>query len=865
MRPVIIFLICFAFALAGCSGGSNTPVTPQPNDPGAMGSVPIIGGTLFPDGGFQATGMLGAYEIHINPESATAELIAKRTPAIGEDYIVSGISFFTIAPCATCLKITGVELDADGNAILTFSIAHPFKEGIIGDPPTAVNRLDLDVFDLAMVIAPTESTATTYNLTGATVYTENCTNPDGYTTELANVIGDTAALPYFLVVDDSVSGTGTWNKFAMGTDTTFAVGFNLISGILRFDMYLTMGYGFSAVKMDRLLPKYYNPEFNRKAAWKVVVTPPEGEDAPTMGNTWNNLGVGGPYNVTIDVYDWQIGATVSTEEIFADADASEVFAASEPSSVSVEIPGMNTSLPSVTAPDNPSATGMPDDPWIFTVPVANENHIAAGEYIGLVKVTDERPALTPADGRDFIIDTPDGALLINYEMPEYATYQTFTATVVFGCGPITGSISSPTCPIEHAGNGATFNFTVNATSDNGGGNVILYEVDYDYDGMSFTMDDSNTDGIFTGVGPFIVPGTCEDEIPYDFTVAFRGTDECVPANETIFATCVVTVDSCISPVGDVTIQVNRGSNNQIDYSGPNGPWTLSWTAVAAAEYAIYKDDDGSNGWDDWVELGTTTTASYDVPATEWTAPNHYVPGTMYVVRSRGTIGDAGSESADSQLCFILANGFDTLIPNTAFGTNDTNGEGWRSGLQRGNYPSYFYMQNVSASYYVSGSRSAQIISRYIGNNYYNCDHWAVTVETPLAADIPDSSVRLIESECSFNNDWYWTYDGGVCFGSSESPQPVLGWNYSSFLWADCEDGTEYYSYTANNTVPFDMSNYVSGNRVITWSAPGSHYLIGSDVGTSDTYSFVGIGAYKYHAMSGRYPYMYIDDVSIVIY
>ena len=127
-----------------------------------MGSVPIIGGSIYADGGFQAIGMLGAYEIHINPEAATAELISKRTPSIGEDYIVSGVSFFTMAPCATCFKISSIRMDLDGNAILTFSINHPFPEGDTLKPPTAMNRGDLDVFDLALVIAPSETTATTY-------------------------------------------------------------------------------------------------------------------------------------------------------------------------------------------------------------------------------------------------------------------------------------------------------------------------------------------------------------------------------------------------------------------------------------------------------------------------------------------------------------------------------------------------------------------------------------------------------------------------------------------------------------------------------------------------------------------------------
>ncbi|MCD6216490.1 hypothetical protein J7L05_01375 [bacterium] len=434
MRHVTICLFTMFLVLMGCSGGSNTPVSPQGNGASdTLDSIPIIGASIFDDGSFDAVGMFGEYELTINPEDSTAELTAKRIAAIGEDYIVSGVNFFTIAPCATCLKISGIAIDMDGNAVLTFSIRHPFPAGNTSEPPSAANRLDLDVFDLAMVIVPSEATATTYSITGKGVYTGYCINPDGYTTELADVVSDTAAMPFFLAVDDSDTGTSTFNKFAMGEeDMTFDAGFDLSAGVLSFDMYLTMGYGFSAKRPDRLQPKYYNPEFNRKAAWKVVVTPPEGDDPPEMANTWNDMNGTDLWPVTVEVYDWQQGATVYTGEPleFGDAGSDNVFASSEIASVSVEIPGMNSSLQSVTIPD--SGTGHPLDPCIYTIPIANQNLLAEGEYVGLVKVTDERAVLTPADGRDFLIDTPNGIELINYEMPEYATYQTFTATVVIG-------------------------------------------------------------------------------------------------------------------------------------------------------------------------------------------------------------------------------------------------------------------------------------------------------------------------------------------------------------------------------------------------------------------------------------------------
>lgn len=537
---VLVIVLTIVAFLIGCSSGGSNPVTPEKTS-GSMDYVPIIGVTDA-QSSFNAIGLFGAYELTINSD-LTTELTSKRVGAIGEDYIVSGLAFFTIAPCPTCLKMAGVEITPDGNLLLTFIISHPFKKGNTGETPTAINRLDLDVFDLAMVVAPTGGTSVSYSLTSASVYPDVCFGPDGYTTELAEVIPDTAALPYFLVIDDSDTGTSTWNKFEMGTENlAFDVGFKLSGTVMMFDLYLTMGYGFGAKKPNRLAPKYYNPEFNRNAAWKIAVTPPEGVDPPVMGNTWDDNDNAATYDVVVEVYDWQIGATVATAADFADADPTEVYAASEPSGVSVEIPGMNTALNTMTAPDVPSATGMADDPWVFTFAIANQNLLAPGEYAGLVKVTDERAVMTPADGRDFIIDTDDGIELVHYSMPEYATYQIFTATVVLGCGPITGTIDTPTCPIAGINNGQNISFTCSAASDNGGDPIVLYEWDMDYDGSTFDVDGT---GPAVSLGPFDNPncGTPPED-PVDYTVAVRATDSCNPANVTVFATCVVTVDNC---------------------------------------------------------------------------------------------------------------------------------------------------------------------------------------------------------------------------------------------------------------------------------------------------------------------------------
>ncbi|MCD6216525.1 hypothetical protein J7L05_01555 [bacterium] len=430
-KETIVLFVALLLMISGCSG--NTPVAlDKTGDSGD--SIPFIG-LADNNHTFSAQGIFGAYELSIDAKTQSAELVAKRTSSLGESYIVNGISYFTIAPCADCLKIKSIALTNEWLIQLTFAIHHPFDPGDPFKPPNCVNRLDLDVFDLALLVQPLETTADAYTLTDASVYSGIVINNAGYTTELENAIEDSAALPFVLVIDDNTAATDTFNKFEMGAEAEFDVLFN-IEDTLRFNLYLTMGYGWSATKPQRLSPTYYNPEFNRKSAWKVVVTPPNGENPPDMTNTWNAGDDTTAFDITVEVFDWQIGANVNPEL----AEQTDIYAASGVSSVSVEIPGMNSALPTVNTPD--SGAGTPSDPLVYTLSVANENLLPEGEYTGLVKVSDERiPGVVLFGAEtDTMVDSPDGTIINWTTIPEFATYQTFSATIVSG---FTVELTSP--------------------------------------------------------------------------------------------------------------------------------------------------------------------------------------------------------------------------------------------------------------------------------------------------------------------------------------------------------------------------------------------------------------------------------------
>jgi len=416
MRGIILLFCIGTLLIIGCSSG-NPVTTQQVNLP----QNPIV----------TSSNILGVYELTIKTDSISAELNQKRLSSIGESWIVSGKSFFDTFPCRDCFRISGLGYE-DGKIIIRFSIRHPFPKGNPALPPTGKNRLDLDLFDVALLVFPYFKQPTHMPLANIDIYDGILSNADGYTTELANLIGDNAAIPYVLAVDDSRTDppSNTFNRFEMGSEEEFEAGFPVADGEeLSFALYLTFGYGASATLENRLNPTYYNPEFNRKAAWKVEVIPPNGTNPPAQGNTWDDFDSSTEYNITVKVYDWQIGANVDTNL----TNPTDIYSASDVDYVGVEIPGMTNSIKQVDGDSYvPGGTGMPDSPLVYKIPIANENLLAAGEYVGLVKVHDERVPQDFTQGRDYLIHSPDGVTLNQIQIAGYRTYQTFLATVVTG-------------------------------------------------------------------------------------------------------------------------------------------------------------------------------------------------------------------------------------------------------------------------------------------------------------------------------------------------------------------------------------------------------------------------------------------------
>ena len=413
-----LFLIFSVFLiisiLSSCSRVEN------PTIPSAATSIPLLAESDAVQNGLA---LMGSYTVKLDPVAMTVEMTPLRKSTIGESYLVDGMKFFTWFPCTDCFNIEAVTADST-KVTLMFSAKHPLLAGNPALPPSGSNRLDLDVFDLAIVIKPS-TFVHNYLSMNVNIFSDCCINPDGYTSELSNIyfLGQVLECPYYLPIDnDSITGITNHNAFHMGGTKYFEVIFKSIGSTIFFDLYLTMGYGMSATFQQRLTPKYYNPEYNRKAAWKVIATP--------QGN-WSDSSTSS-VNVKVEVYDWQQGATVYLNPSdFANAPSDQIYSSSNVQNVSIEIPGFYNGTFSMPTPD--SGTGMPGDPLIFMVSVSNTNLAPGGTYIGLVKVLDERIPDSGADPkRDCIIATTNGKFLYKNIIPEYATYQTFTAYVIIG-------------------------------------------------------------------------------------------------------------------------------------------------------------------------------------------------------------------------------------------------------------------------------------------------------------------------------------------------------------------------------------------------------------------------------------------------
>ena len=560
--------IIIAFLAIACSSGGDV-IMPSPGSENlsadSYSSFPIEVSDWSDDGApIGGTGILGIYQAHIDLQTLNGEFTSLRSSYLTDVLEVVDITgFLSVSPCNDCVKLESVEFNEFGEVVLHVAIKHPFPMGNPSLPPTGANRADLIVYNIEGIIV-SDGTGT-FSALSQTVPLMNLKNADGYTSYLdasldAILKTNSTIHPYILHFDDYTTGNynpGSYPNTGFPPPPQIPTG-NLVMGqgsdfnsqdyVFNFtgntslDFIYAVGcsYGIaSAAKKDRFTPQARVPQHNKKAASEVKV---EIES--------NNMVAGLPTSsaiLDIKVLDMNHGVSVGTA-------INQMLSASNVSSISVMVPDV-TSAP--VAVNNPTPTGGdprdPSNPLVFKITITNSDNGPAGDYYGLVKVKD---SYNPGQNTNALLEGKDGIKRVKptesplsglFAISEFATYQVFEIGVGFGCGPITGQILNPTCPITTFVSGDTQDFEVTASSANGGDPIVLYEMDYNYNGTTFTSDASNTDGIFNDTGPYVNPNCGGSGNPVTIKVAFRAKDSCTPPNITIFATCNITIDVCITP------------------------------------------------------------------------------------------------------------------------------------------------------------------------------------------------------------------------------------------------------------------------------------------------------------------------------
>jgi len=446
LRAILTAFVILIFAIfAGCSGGNSLVTLPgHGSDTFSSNTLPVGVSDRFSDGSpASGMGVLGLFNLSVDPVNATAELASLRQTALTDVLeIVDITNFLQMAPCYDCAKIGSVSLDADGNLVVSIGIKHPFPAGDPFKPISGKNRGDLHVFNIEGTIVSNLAGYSFAEL-GETTAGFTLVNADGYTPYLDTVLDgiyptDATIHPYILHFDDYTAGNFDASNpmgfasvtdpppsgnlvMAMGCDYDYQDYVFDIDGTIDFIYAVGCTYAVSsASKNERFNPEYRVPQHNKKAASEVSVE--------IISNDLEGGDVLSSAVIRVNVVD--INHDVAVGE-----NLDEMLADSSVSAITIDAPGIETNILNVDV-SSPTGTGHdPSDPLAFGAIMMNTANASEGTYNCLVKVTDSyAPGLNESlllNGMDGIerVDPLDNPLEGLFDIAEFATYQTFTIDV----------------------------------------------------------------------------------------------------------------------------------------------------------------------------------------------------------------------------------------------------------------------------------------------------------------------------------------------------------------------------------------------------------------------------------------------------
>jgi hypothetical protein len=462
---LILLLINIALVVWSCSGRDNSkfsnPTVPlDSKDESNLNTnqLPILASSVENNQVKAGTGVLGLFEVHLDPDRESAEVAAIRTgSAIGDPHNVDITSFMQGSLGKNCFSISSVDYSEDEILSVKFRVSHPFDKPV-NDPLADSDRLDLHVFDLmAIVIMPDdEEGMTSFPDTLASLFTNGGVSTlssdnsgfwafeewDGYTsdfdTQIDRIFPTEASIhPYKILSYDPSDGNvnaysqngfddirnpSGHNVFAQGSQFETTFDFNVAPGnSVSFIMALTAAYGQSSkgkglAAGQRANPRYFLPEFNRKNAWKVNVEIPFETDLLDSNDPLSST------VLVVKVWDWQHSEGYLMDDI--DPLTDRLDALRSPGKVAfctAEIPSVSE-LDTVTTCI--SGEGFDSDPLVYQITINNDLDADEGGYFGLVGVIDEMHGQTITG---YGVER-DG--ITAFDVSSFTTYAPFTVDVV---------------------------------------------------------------------------------------------------------------------------------------------------------------------------------------------------------------------------------------------------------------------------------------------------------------------------------------------------------------------------------------------------------------------------------------------------
>lgn len=543
----IITLLCALIIIAGCSSSGVNPVNPPqtPINSGELDNGIIVAGA---GDSISGEGILGLYDFHIDLDNLDASLVPFRTSSAGttDSAETDCTSFLLGVPCADCVQITGISLDAENRPVVKIGVKHPFPPGDLSGPPSSSNRLDLHVFNVrGFVISDGFEGVETFSASGKAIPGFDLYNRDGLSGEFDgywdNLLMTEANLhPYILHFDNYDIGNfdvANENGFAdlknpegnlvmkMGSDLDVQdYVFDLHgTGSFNFLYALTASYGVSAVgKAEKLTPTYRIPQHNSKAASEVRVVDVD-DSGLFSGQTSSSVAI------FLEILDINHAVTIGEEIDQMSADSSV-------SKFVVEIPGVTNPIWESTSPDLFYVSGDGRiAPLVYNLSVTNDLGAPAGLYSGLIGVVDAFTGVGNLEGNAIYGLPPGGdpteAFFI---VDEWATYTTVDVEVHTSCGPITGSITQPSQAQIEINNGDIVNFNCSGSSANGGNPIAEYY---------WTWGDGTAPSSGQSGSHQFLNDNCETTMdPVIYTVKLRLTDSCDPPNVKEVGSLQVTVE-----------------------------------------------------------------------------------------------------------------------------------------------------------------------------------------------------------------------------------------------------------------------------------------------------------------------------------